>query len=110
MKGWFLGSNCANSYNNHVAFLYIMRYVIVYPGGSFLQEYQSSAPHEKEAFHESGLRRLSDEEVSMPSGRILQDSNTVRTRTCDGAIVGFTGGWKCRGRGSDVAYVHHKTT
>jgi len=32
---------------------------------------------EQEAFHEMGVRRLSSEEVQMPSGRILTDSNTI---------------------------------
>lgn len=44
----------------------------------FPKAYRSASPQEKEAFHETGLRRLSNEKVAMPSGRVLEDSDKVR--------------------------------
>jgi len=42
-----------------------------------LNKYLMASTAEQEAFHEMGVRRLSSEEVQMPSGRILTDSNTI---------------------------------
>ncbi len=42
-----------------------------------LNKYLMASTAEKETFHERGIRRLSSEEVQMPSGRILADSTTI---------------------------------
>ncbi len=42
------------------------------------KEYQSASPEEKEAFHEKGLRRLNEDKVVMPSGRVLQSKVGTR--------------------------------
>lgn len=42
-----------------------------------LNKYLMASTAEKEAFHERGVRRLSSEEVQMPSGRVLVDSKTI---------------------------------
>ena len=41
------------------------------------QEYLVAGPEDKEVFHDQGIRRLNNEQVAMPSGRILADSNRV---------------------------------
>lgn len=42
------------------------------------KEYRSASPERKEQFHNRGLRRLNEDEVMMPGGRVLQDSEKVR--------------------------------
>lgn len=42
-----------------------------------MQEYRAASPEEKEGFHGRGLRRIDEDNVSMPSGRVLQDSDKV---------------------------------
>ena len=40
-----------------------------------LRAYRLASAHEKEAFHQTGLRRLSEDSVVMPGGRVLEDSD-----------------------------------
>lgn len=42
-----------------------------------LSKYLVAGPPEREVFHERGVRRLSSEEMQMPSGRILTSSTTI---------------------------------
>ena len=51
----------------------------VVPIAARVQEYLAASDLEKKAFHERGLRHLGDDDVQMPSGRILTASTTVRT-------------------------------
>lgn len=44
------------------------------------QRYLLAGPSDKEEIHEQGLRRIGADKVAMPSGRLLQASNTVRAR------------------------------
>lgn len=47
-------------------------------GCSVSQEYRAASLEEKEGFHGRGLRRIDENNVVMPSGRVLQDSDKVR--------------------------------
>ena len=47
-------------------------------GCSVSQEYRAASLEEKEGFHGRGLRRIDENSVVMPSGRVLQDSDKVR--------------------------------
>ncbi|CAM9226026.1 unnamed protein product [Ectocarpus sp. 4 AP-2014] len=42
-----------------------------------LQEYRSVSPEGQEAFHERGLRRLSEDNVVMPGGRVLSSETVI---------------------------------
>ncbi|CAN0470461.1 unnamed protein product, partial [Ectocarpus sp. 8 AP-2014] len=42
-----------------------------------LQEYRSASPEGQEAFHERGLRRLSEDNVVMPGGRVLSSETVI---------------------------------
>lgn len=41
------------------------------------QEYLIAGPEDKEAFHSKGIRRLTEDNVLMPSGRVLASSSKV---------------------------------